>query len=920
MILRKITFTALILAVIAAGAVAAIDTHTGDRVWTKDANHSSDYYYWTPQTFSGFYYDLDNNVGGETINITNIKGTIDEGDINYTTSPQLVDFQFEDWGQYEVIGFMADKYFAGYRKGAISDEDKSVSKYGQLHRVLLDEDLKGKLVSEGSILALKDGYALEMIDVDSNARVAWISILKNGNEVASDVVEEDETYVYKKKKLGRVSDLPIIAVHFSHIFGGRERAAMFVDGIFQISEEYKSIDVGDEYGVMEIKSKSGGTIRMENKDSIDLDPGEDIPLMGDLVLRVADNSTLRFAPYVNRSGVYEVRGTVLDNQSSFTWTPYNFEGFYYDLDEDVGTEKFNVSKIEDRNIPEGGITYTTTAKSVSFQFKDWGKYQVIGFLADKYFAGYLKGNITDRDISTSDRGQLHRVLIDDDSEHTVDEGSFLALKDGYALKMVDVDVNDRRALVYLLKDGTVIDQPDVVNEGDTYTYEKKKVGSVSDLPIIAVHFSNVFGGRERAAMFVDGIFQISESYTEINTGDEYGTMEIKSKSGGVIRMENKENIDLDAGTEVEVMGDMKFKIADNETVVRFYPFKLTSSTGEVTDTGAPDISRLEIDAPSFATERDNITITVKVGNIPIRDVNITLDGQHIGFTDRNGTLHYTLTKKGTYTIRASREGYDDGTKTITVEEYIAGELILEMPSRIDQGKKMTIVVSSNGTGIEGVALTFDDVPLGTTNASGMFEFTPEVGGNHTIKASKENYVGTSKNLEVIPPYSRFEVVDLNLTPLTVYTGKPAMITVNVTNTGTKGGSHKLELKVNGSTVESKNITLSPGEFTTVTFNYTQKTPANYILGVDGKTATLSVVKKPFFTTLNIILLAVLVTGIGAAAVYLITRKEGGNIRIRRSQEAGFESRHGRPREGFRREPEEIEPEGYREPRHRRRRP
>ncbi len=385
-------------------------------------------------------------------------------------------------------------------------------------------------------------------------------------------------------------------------------------------------------------------------------------------------------------------------------------------------------------------------------------------------------------------------------------------------------------------------------------------------------------------------------------------------------MENKENIDLDAGTEVEVMGDMKFKIADNETVVRFYPFKLTSSTGEVTDTGAPDISRLEIDAPSFATERDNITITVKVGNIPIRDVNITLDGQHIGFTDRNGTLHYTLTKKGTYTIRASREGYDDGTKTITVEEYIAGELILEMPSRIDQGKKMTIVVSSNGTGIEGVALTFDDVPLGTTNASGMFEFTPEVGGNHTIKASKENYVGTSKNLEVIPPYSRFEVVDLNLTPLTVYTGKPAMITVNVTNTGTKGGSHKLELKVNGSTVESKNITLSPGEFTTVTFNYTQKTPANYILGVDGKTATLSVVKKPFFTTLNIILLAVLVTGIGAAAVYLITRKEGGNIRIRRSQEAGFESRHGRPREGFRREPEEIEPEGYREPRHRRRRP
>ena len=29
-------------------------------------------------------------------------------------APSQVEFEFEDWGRYDVIGFMADKYFAGY--------------------------------------------------------------------------------------------------------------------------------------------------------------------------------------------------------------------------------------------------------------------------------------------------------------------------------------------------------------------------------------------------------------------------------------------------------------------------------------------------------------------------------------------------------------------------------------------------------------------------------------------------------------------------------------------------------------------------------------------------------------------------------------------------------------------------------------
>ena len=72
----------------------------------------------------------------------------------------------------------------------------------------------------------------------------------------------------------------------------------------------------------------------------------------------------------------------------FTWTPYNFEGFYYDIDDDVGTEKLQVTISGGNKIDEKDLVYTTSPQQVEFEFEDWGKYDVIGFMADKYFAGY----------------------------------------------------------------------------------------------------------------------------------------------------------------------------------------------------------------------------------------------------------------------------------------------------------------------------------------------------------------------------------------------------------------------------------------------------------------------------------------------------------------------------------------------------
>ena len=108
---------------------------------------------------------------------------------------------------------------------------------------------------------------------------------------------------------------------------------------------------GDTFGEMEVTSLSSSEIKMENDDNIGLDEGDTIDLMGKIQIQVADDSKLRFAPILDtsESGTYELRGTVydedVDGDNLPTWTPFNFEGFYYNIDEGIGTENLDSRRI-----------------------------------------------------------------------------------------------------------------------------------------------------------------------------------------------------------------------------------------------------------------------------------------------------------------------------------------------------------------------------------------------------------------------------------------------------------------------------------------------------------------------------------------------------------------------------------------------
>ncbi|CAD7767048.1 MAG: S-layer protein [Candidatus Argoarchaeum ethanivorans] len=316
--------------------------YTGNRIWDA-AQEMSTTYTWTPQSFSGFFYDLDNDVSSENLTIylgAKDDRSIGKGDLVYESKPVNIKYEHKAWGNYTAIGFLAAKYFAGYTDNGVVDTKDMVSK-GYLSKVLIDEGEK-HTITIGSTLPLKEGYALKAIDISVEDTLVRFVLLKDGEEVSGsdEIVDKGKNYVYEKK-VGGVSDVPIIIVHVETVFHGRETDAAFIRGVFQISENPTKIEIGDTYGIMKVEQRSSSGIKMENDDSFDLSRDSIVEIMGDIKFKVADDSdTLRFAPFVE--GLEELRGTVSCSEGAFDWTPFNFEGLYYDFDTGFSSETLKV--------------------------------------------------------------------------------------------------------------------------------------------------------------------------------------------------------------------------------------------------------------------------------------------------------------------------------------------------------------------------------------------------------------------------------------------------------------------------------------------------------------------------------------------------------------------------------------------------
>jgi len=831
--------------------------YSGNRIWEDDPDKFSDTYKWTPQSFSGFYYDLDTNESSETLTIKNIGRSLKKGEIEYKTKPIPIEFENSRWGTYYVIGYMADRYFAGYNDTDFATSDDNLLSEEKLSRVLTDNDKKIRLNS-GSALELEDGYEFKITEFSLDGETIMVGLFKDGDEVSETIVEEKDTYIYEKD-LGKAEDMPIIAIYIDNVFIGQESSSVNIEGIFQISDEYIDVEEGDEFGLMEITGVSSSGITMENEDDVDLDKGDDFNLMGKINIIVADNSTLRFAPYVDMTepGTYELRGTVT-NEDEFDWTPYNFEALMYDIDTGEGDETLHLER-NGRTVDEKGLTYTINPITKNFEHSNdgWNSFKSIGFMGETYFAGYLKeSSFVSDDRSLISEGKLSKILMDEDKKHTLYIGNSLTLEDGYSVRIDEISQDGDDLMLSILKDGDEL-STEIVEEGDNLVYDIEV--DKTDIPIVVIHIDKAFAGMERSSVHIDGIFQISDSFTSVEKGDTYGIMEVTDTTPSIVLSNEDDDISLDEGDVIAIMGDIKIKVADDNKV-RFYPFQ---------EIVVEEPLFLDLDIPDSIHENEEFTISVTSDGDKVGNVSITFNDSGIGSTDSNGELIYTPTKTGKFKVTASKSGYKSDSDNIEVL-YQPKALEINAPSMVDKGKTIVISITHEGEGVSGVTVMFGSNDLGTTPASGEITYTPDQIGTHTITASKSGYQDASKDIDITDPSVRPVYSNLTIEPKRVEPGEKVNITVIASNLGTFRDTDTMTLKVNGEGVMTKDLDLGPGESTTIEYSLNRSKSGTYLVEVDEQSDTFKVTSSLFNPT-TIAVLAILAILFAAAIIYSFAR-------------------------------------------------
>ncbi len=309
---------------------------------------------------------------------------------------------------------------------------------------------------------------------------------------------------------------------------------------------------------------------------------------GDAVSIKADNVRVSGFNIINTrykmSPYYEIRGETA--RGNYTWTPENFGGLFYDIDRDAGSEKLS-AVVSGRQINGGDLTYTTVPQEIGFEYMPFGRYDVIGFMGGKYFAGYTENSSIsgNRRINTLEAGRLHRVLLDENESRIVTDGGTLPIGEGYSLRFNTV--GEGKVSAVLLKNGSAVEPGMILKAGETYTYQPEKAmdrgSEMSELPVIAVHIESIPAGVGTNEVVVRGIFQISVTPLRLAEGDRFGTQPEYTgerfvyltvsglSSSGIILKNDNWAIYLSRNNVTNIAGSFKIKAADT-VILRFYPF------------------------------------------------------------------------------------------------------------------------------------------------------------------------------------------------------------------------------------------------------------------------------------------------------------------------------------------------------------
>ncbi len=363
---------------------------------------------WTPYNFAGFYYDLKNDLGAESLQIGNnsLSGrTICEGGMSwcggliYTTHGQaktlkvvenlgysnasangLKNFSAGEMaagaGQFDIVGWQTQPY-VGIKNHSY-----------KLAKLIIEQ---GNATSEKKTLTVNDtwniggGWTLTATFIDSNAtpKQVRLNLSKDGIKKNETLLYEKKIFTYVESNIANETNVPLFGTYIDSIFHGATSDIVQLRYTWAIDTNITELRGGDKYGVFNVVTTEP-VVLANTKTTVTLSRDTKVNLIGALNFRTADSDTARFYPEITYTdpGMYEIRGTIAQEGNATTgmmdttagavgWTPYNFAGFYYDLKNDLGTESLIIgnNSLSSRTVCQngqagcigfnGGLIYTT---------------------------------------------------------------------------------------------------------------------------------------------------------------------------------------------------------------------------------------------------------------------------------------------------------------------------------------------------------------------------------------------------------------------------------------------------------------------------------------------------------------------------------------------------------------------------------
>ncbi len=121
-----------------------------------------------------------------------------------------------------------------------------------------------------------------------------------------------------------------------------------------------------------------------------------------------------------------------------------------------------------------------------------------------------------------------------------------------------------------------------------------------------------------------------------------------------------------------------------------------------------------------------------------------------------------------------------------------------------------------------------------------------------------------------PTPAKFDSSGLRIYPQQVKPGQQIVVSVTLANTGERSGVYRVELKVDGKTKATRQLTLAGGETSTVEFTYTENMPGRHLVEIAGLSGEFEVVKQPRIPMVYWWLMAAVAIAIVLVLVKLLT--------------------------------------------------